>query len=60
MKIVLLKKGEALRVGGATVRIAFKEPKASVRLAIEAPQSIDIIWEGDDSDARQAARKRHR
>ncbi len=60
MKIVLLKRGQTLRVGDMTVRIAHKEPKSNVRLAIEAPQEAIIAWEGDDADARQAARVRHR
>lgn len=60
MKVVLLKKGQTLRVGDTTVRIAHKEPKSNVRLAIDAPQTVDIVWEGEEADARQAARKRHR
>lgn len=60
MKVVLLKKGQTLRVGDTIVRIAHKEPKSNVRLAIEAPQTVDIAWEGEETDARQAARKRHR
>ncbi len=59
MKIVLLKKGEALRVGDTTIRIAHKESKSNVRLAIDAPKSAVIAWEGNDADARQAARSRH-
>ena len=60
MKVVLLKRGQTLRVGELLIRIAHKEPKSNVRLAIEAPQTAVIEWEGEDADARQAARVRHR
>lgn len=60
MKVVLLKRGQTLRVGELVIRIAHKEPKSNVRLAIEAPQSTVIAWEGEEADARQAARVRHR
>ncbi len=59
MKVVLLRRGQTLRVGEMTVRLAHKEPKSNVRLAIEAPQSVEIAWEGEEADARQAARSRH-
>ncbi len=60
MKVVLLKRGQTLRVGDTVIRIAYKEPKSNVRLAIDAPKSAVITWEGEEADARQAARDRHR
>lgn len=59
MKVVLLKRGQTLRVGELLIRIAYKEPKSNVRLAIEAPQTAVIEWEGEEANARQAARVRH-